>query len=141
MIRIGKYLGWTVVVLLCLLMVAYLTLQIPYVQTKITQSIVKSLTKDIDADVNIGDVNIRFFNRVTVKDFSIVSKDTLVSARLLDAQISLRGLLDKRRTVNSLMLSDGVFNLIYETDSTMNLDRIFPSSDKKEEEKESTLEL
>ncbi|MBQ6310593.1 MAG: translocation/assembly module TamB domain-containing protein [Bacteroidales bacterium] len=141
MIRILKYLGWVLLVILCLLMLAYLTLQIPYVQTKIAQSVVKSLTKDIDADVNIGDVNIRFFNKVVIKDFSIVSKDTLVSAGELEAQVSLRGLLDKRHTINSLSVKDGVFNLIYETESTLNIDRIFPASDKPKEKKESTLDI
>ncbi|MBR5074461.1 MAG: translocation/assembly module TamB domain-containing protein [Bacteroidales bacterium] len=141
MIRILKYLGWVLLVILCLVMLAYLTLQIPYVQTKLAQSVVKSLTKDIDADVNIGEVNIRFFNKVVVKDFSIVSKDTLLSAGELEAGISLRGLLDKNRTVKSLKVTDGVFNLIYETDSTLNIDRIFPASDKNEDKGKSSLDL
>lgn len=141
MIKAVKYLGWILLVLLCILMVAYLALQIPYVQTKITQSVVKSLTKDINADVNIGEVNIRFFNKVVVKDFSIVSKDTLLSARELEAGISLRGLLDKNKTVNSLKVSDGVFNLIYETDSTLNIDRIFPVTEKKEDKGKSNFEI
>ena len=141
MIRILKYLGWVLLVVLCLVMLAYLTLQIPYVQTKLVQSAVKSLTKDLDADVNIGDVNIRFFNKVVIKDFSIVSKDTLLSIGEVEAGISLRGLLDKKHTFNSLKVKDGVFNLIYETDSTLNIDRIFPTSDTPKEKKESTLEL
>lgn len=141
MIKIAKYLGWILLVIFCLMMLAYLTLQIPYVQTRLAHSVVKSLTKNIDAEVNIGDVNIRFFNKVVVKDFSIVSKDTLLSAGEVEAGISLRGLLNKNRTVNSIKIKDGVFNLIYETDSTLNIDRIFPAPDKKEDKEKSTLDL
>ena len=141
MIKIAKYLGWILLVIFCLVMLAYLTLQIPYVQTRLAHSVVKSLTKNIDAEVNIGDVNIRFFNKVVVKDFSIVSKDTLLGAGEVEAGISLRGLLNKNRTVNSIKIKDGVFNLIYETDSTLNIDRIFPAPDKKEDKEKSILDL
>ena len=46
MIKIAKYLGWILLVIFCLVMLAYLTLQIPYVQTRLAHSVVKSLTKN-----------------------------------------------------------------------------------------------
>lgn len=127
--KIGKYIGWVLVALLCVVMTLYLVIQIPYVQTRICKYVLAELTKNIDADITVSDVSIRFFNRVHVDDFAIVSKDTLVYAKELDARFSLRGLLDKSKSVKSLAIRDGVFNLIGETDSTLNIDRIFPPSD------------
>lgn len=129
MTKIGKYIGWFLVGLLCLVMTAYLVIQIPYVQTRLSQYVIGKLTKGIDADITVGSLNIRFFNRIHVEDFAIVSGDTLVAAKDIDARFSLRGLLDPGKSISSISVSDGVFNLINETDSTTNLDRIFPPSE------------
>ena len=126
--KIGKYIGWVVMALLCVVMTCYLVIQIPYVQTRICKYALQKLTKGIDAEITVSDVSIRFFNRLNLKDFAIVSGDTLVCAKEIDAKFSLRGLLDKSKTFKSLTVRDGVFNLIAETDSTYNIDRIFPPS-------------
>ena len=130
MIKVGKYIIWILMGLLCLILSLYLVIQIPYVQTRIGSMAVAALTKNIDAEINVGDIDIRFFNRLHLTNFSIVSKDTLVAAKDLEATFSLRGLLDKQKRITSVTISDGVFNLISETDSTTNLNRIFPPSNK-----------
>ncbi len=127
--KIGKILGWTLIVLGCILMTAYLIVQIPYVQTKLSKYVLEKFTNSIDADITLSKVEVRFFNRLHVEDFAIISGDTLVYAKDLDARFSLRGLLDKSKALKSVSVSNGVFKLISETDSTTNLSRIFPPSD------------
>lgn len=126
--KIGKYIGWFLLGLLCLVMTLYLVIQIPFVQTRISKYALKKLTQNIPAEFSVGNVNIHFFNRLHIEDFAIVSKDTLISIRNVDARFSLRGLLDKSKAIKSLDIDDGVFNLIFETDSSTNIDRIFPPS-------------
>src|SRR5574344_627999 len=136
--------GWIIVGLVSLQIMAYILLQIPAVQTWVAHRIVSSLTKDIHGKVNVEKVYIVFFNKVLAKNFSIVStdrtplldslkknyhqSDTLVAANEVVATFKLSGLLGKTISLRSLKIKGGVFNLQDETDLTNNIDRIFPTT-------------
>jgi hypothetical protein len=138
--------GWVIVGLVSLQIMAYILLQIPAVQTWTAHKIVKSLTKDIHGKVNVDKVYIVFFNKVLAKNFSIVStdrtplldslkknfhqSDTLVAANDVVVTFKLSGLLTKNISIRSIKVEGGVFNLQDETENTNNLDRIFPSTGK-----------
>ena len=144
--RAMNIIGWIVVGLVSLQIMAYILLQIPAVQTWTAHKIVKSLTKDINGKVNVERVYIVFFNKVLAKNFSIVStdrtplldslkknyhqSDTLVAAGDVVVTFNLSGLLSKNIKIRSVKIEGGVFNLQDETKETNNLDRIFPSSGK-----------
>jgi len=138
--------GWIIVGLVSLQIMAYILLQIPAVQTWVARRVVSSLTKDVHGKVNVEQVYVVFFNRVLAKNFSIVStdrtplldslkknyhqSDTLVSADEVVATFKLSGLLSKTISLRSLKIKGGVFNLQDETVHTNNLDRIFHTTTK-----------
>lgn len=128
--RTLKYIGWVISGLIALVLILYLLFQIPLFQTWAGKKALAILTKDIDAQIDVSRVKIVFFNKLEIDDFSIVSQDTLVYAKSANARLSLKGLLSKQLSINSVKVSDGVFNLIKESDSTTNLSRIFPPKEK-----------
>ncbi len=117
-------------------------LQFPAVQTSIAKSVTKELSKSINGRINIGKVYIVFFNKVILKDISIISddrtplldslyshygqSDTLLSCNKLSVSLSTKDLLKLKLKLNHIALESGVFNLQNEGGSGYtNLSRIF----------------
>ncbi len=120
---------------------AYLALQIPVLQTYAAKKAAGSLSGSLGAEVSIGKVYYIFFDQLIAKDISIVSngKDTLLSAQKISLRIDPRQFISgKKLRFGHIRLEKGEFNIIHESDSTTNLDRIFGSgkiSDKDSTEK------
>lgn len=137
-----------------LLLLFCLLLQSHAVQTKVTNAIVGKAAKDVTGKIHIGKVRIKFFNRLTLEDVSIVSdddseelrkvyaeygySDTLCAVKSATATFSLRSLLAKEIRLNSLTVDGGVFHLQAEKDGQMNVERIFGSAPKKDKPESNT---
>lgn len=106
---------------------AYLTLQIPSFQTFAAKKAASSISKSLGAEVSIGKVYYIFFNRLIANDLTILYSptDTLVNSSKISVHINTADLLRGKFRFKYINLYDGVFNLVNETDSTTNIDRIF----------------
>jgi len=129
------------VLLVSLQVASLIALQFPAMQTMIGKVVVDKLSDNIDGKISIGNVYIVFFNRLIVKDISIVStdksplldslklnygqSDTLVACKKLSVTLDPVNLLKLNLKLNTISLSDGVFNLQNEEERLTNLDRIF----------------
>lgn len=127
--------------LISLQVACFIVLQIPAVQTYIGKKAVASVSDKINGKVSVGNVYIVFFNKVIVKDISIVStektplldslkanynqSDTLLACRKLSLTLNPAELLKLKLKLNTISLNGGVFNLQTEQDKYTNLDRIF----------------
>lgn len=128
----------------------YIALQFPGVQTRIVKGVINSLQENINGKINIDKIYIIFFNRVILKNVSIVStdtsplldslktfhhqSDTLVSCEKISVSISPAELLKLNFRLTSLNLENGVFNLQNEAEGSSNLSRIFRSKNKKQKD-------
>ena len=135
-----KYIGRIIITLVALVLLLYLVMQLPAVQTWSANKIATLLTKNTGADIKIKALNIKFFNRLYAEDVSVVMKDTLAAVNKMEAKFSLRGLLSETIRLRSLKLNGGKFYLINDTDSTTNLSRFLSllSKDKNKEAKSNT---
>lgn len=107
---------------------AYVAMQVPAMQTWAAGRAAKVLSDRLDTEVSIGKVYYLFFNKLILKDVHVMytQQDTLMNCKKLSVSISAGDLIrSSRLTLNKVHLYDGVFNLVNETDSTTNLQRIF----------------
>ena len=118
-----------------------IVLQFPKVQTSITQSVVASVSNNLDGEISVGKVYYLFFNKLIVKDISITEKeltpyldslkhafnhsDTLVAVDKLSINIDVKQLFKGNLKLNKIVVDGGVFNLQNEKNRRSNLDRIF----------------
>ena len=94
------------------------------------------LSDKLNTAVQVGRVHFIFFDRVIVNDLLVMSNesDTLLSAHKLSTRFKLRDILADRLHFSYVNLSDGVFNLANESDSTTNLSRILAGISRGEED-------
>ncbi|MFA7135286.1 MAG: hypothetical protein WC125_05425 [Bacteroidales bacterium] len=113
---------------------AYLTLQIPSFQTLAAKKAAASISKSLGTEVTIGKVYYIFFNKLIANDLTILysQTDTLVNSSKISVNINTAELLRGKLRLKYINLYNGVFNLVNETDSTTNVDRIFSSSETNE---------
>ena len=116
---------------------AYLALQIPSFQTKAAQKAATSISKSLGAKVSIGRVYYVFFNKLIATNLTILysDKDTLINSSKISVTINSSELLRGKLKLNDVNLYNGVFNLINETDSTTNIDRIFGNNSNNKKDK------
>ncbi|MBP5228741.1 MAG: translocation/assembly module TamB [Bacteroidales bacterium] len=131
-----KYIGRLFITLVALVLLLYLVIQLPAVQTWSANKIAAMLTKNTGADIKIKALNIKFFNRFYAEDVSVVMGDTLAVINQMEAKFSLKGLLSENLRLRSLKLNKGKIYIVNDTDSTTNLSR-FLSIFKKEKKEES----
>lgn len=126
----------------------YIALQFPAVQTRLVKSIIASVEDNINGKINIDRIYIIFFNRIILRDVTIVSteksplldslktfhhqSDTLLSCSKLSVGFSATDLLRLNLKLTSVKLEKGAFNLQSEGDSSTNFDRIFKSKNPKQ---------
>lgn len=132
----------TLLVLISVQVAVYIALQFPATQTFIIQKIVNAASANINGKINIGKVYIVFFNKIILKDISIVSddksplldslkrnfnqSDTLLSCKKLSVSIHTANLLKMQINLKSVNIESGVFNLQNEGGvGNTNLSRIF----------------
>ncbi|MEG0890741.1 MAG: hypothetical protein RSF01_02520 [Bacteroidales bacterium] len=128
----------------------YIALQFPPLQTWLAKQIISSVQSNINGKINIDKVYIIFFNKIILKNVSIVStassaqldslkkfynqSDTLVSCEKISLGLSASDLFKLKIKLTSINLQNGVFNLQNEGDSTTNLSRIFSSKTPKQKD-------
>ena len=116
-------------------------LQFPGVQTLVAQKVAGSVSDKIDGKLSLGNVYFVFFNRLIVKDISIVStsdtplldslrisscySDTLLRCDKLSVTFDVQNLLKGQFKLNTIIINGGEFNLQTEENRRTNLDRIF----------------
>ena len=136
-----KYIGRVLITLVALVLLLYLVMQLPAVQTWSANKIATLLTKNTGADIKIKALNIKFFNRLYAEDVSVVMGDTLAVVNQMEAKFSLKGLLSESLRLRSLKLNKGKFYIVNDTDSTTNLSRflaIFKKDNNKEKKESDT---
>lgn len=138
-----------------LLLLLCLLLQSHAVQTKVANAIVGKASESVAGRIHIGKVRIKFFNRLSLEDVSIVSdddseelrniyteygySDTLCAVKSATATFSLKSLLAKEVRINSLTIDGGVFHLQAEKDGQMNVERILGGGPKKDKPESNTV--
>ena len=129
------------VLLVSLQVAALIVLQFPSVQTRIGQKVVRSVSENINGKLSVGNIYFVFFNRIIINDISLVStdrtplldslkanygqSDTLLACRKLSVTLNPVNLIKLNLKLNTVTLTDGVFNLQNEENRMTNLDRIF----------------
>ena len=144
-----------IIFIVTLQVTCYIVLQVPAVQTFAVKKIVNVLEKKINGDINIEKIYFIFFNKIILKNVSIVSNvssiqldslkqlrgynDTLLVCQKLSIGFSPRELLKKNIKLNSVSLNRGMFNIQNEAMSLdgpneTNLKRIFGTNPNKEKD-------
>jgi hypothetical protein len=126
----GKFLRRSVKYLIMLAGVAimvptmlFLLLQLPSVQTAIVRKLTNYLSGRLDADISVGRVSYRFFNRISLANVLFLDRnnDTLLYADKLTAGIRKIGLKDKKFRLGRVTVDNPEFNLITDSAGQMNL--------------------
>ena len=140
-----KILGFTLIGIITLILIALIAIRIPSVQKYLVNKALTSLEKSINGDIEIKDINIKFFKGVEITDLSIISPqsdaalkefkklhnqdDTLLRVEKLNLFFSLKSLLNDKITLSHLKIKGGVFNLYQEDPKLSNVDKIFPKNE------------
>ena len=120
-----RIVGWTLVVLLLLLVAAGVAVQSPTIQTAIGRRIATLLQEKTDADLRIGMISFRPFNAITLTDVLVIDQDPRVPgadtvARIgsLNMKFTLWGLLSGNAAhVSHAKLRDARVCVVIEPDS------------------------
>jgi hypothetical protein len=85
-----KFLGWTTGILVILLVAAYFAFRSPAVQTWVCQKLGNYLADELDTEITIGGVDIKFFTSVELEDIYVEDQhgDTLLDASSLVVNLS-----------------------------------------------------
>ena len=99
----------------------WLLIQTPYVQNRLVDNVLKTISKNLNTNISIGSVNFSLFNKFAIKDVLIRdrSKDTLLHAGQIRLNISDWFFLKKNISVNYASLEDVYINT-YRKDSIWN---------------------
>lgn len=124
--KIKKIIFRTLLGLLLLLLVLFIALTLPSVQTRVAQYFVKSINEDFGIHIAIDEVQLTLFGGVKLKEVLIVDhhKDTLIYTKRINTTIlEARQLLDGDLMFGNLSLNGVLFNLkTYKNEKKTNLD-------------------
>ncbi|MFK8005587.1 MAG: translocation/assembly module TamB domain-containing protein [Saprospiraceae bacterium] len=117
-----KFLGITALVLVILFLLVFFLIRIPTVQTWLVQKATSSLSETLQTKVEIKAVDIEFFKTAVLEEIYIEdkSKDTLLFAQQLKADIGVFSIFQKEIFLNKIQLQGGNIQL-----SRDNLDSLF----------------
>ena len=95
--KTARILGFALVVLLLLLIVATIAIQFPVVQNSLVKTYTKRLSRQLNSDVHIGSIDLKFFDKLQVNDFRIISpeNDTILIGDKLVMDYNLQAILGK----------------------------------------------
>ena len=154
-----KITRWVLMAIVLVLLAGVVAIQSPKVQTALGRRAVAMLQGRLDGDIIFGEVSVRPFDAVVLKDVVILDRhpfeeeglprqDTLLRAGDLSARFSLKGIIRSNTlSVTRLNLEHAAFNLVIEPrsdrpGSQTNLQRVFQlTSDPDKPKKESTFSL
>ena len=152
-----RVLLWIVASFLALQLLLFALLQIPAVQTWLTERVVSTLSGNISGEIEIGRIHYKIFNTLTVEEVAILSNerselldslkehyhqtDTLLYVKRLDATLNIWDLFDNKLSFKEIALKGGAFNLQTEEGKSTNLERILnlEKSEAKRDKKPSKL--
>lgn len=151
--KIAKILWPVFVVIAVILISAVIAVQTPMVQGRIVRAVEERFFSKLDGDVSFSKIHFRPFNAIVIRDLAIVDKnpqipseaamehfreehgpdyeyvpyDTLMRAKYIVAEFSLKGLLKKEGIhLKRALVRDGRVNIVVEQQDTItNLQRIF----------------
>lgn len=121
--RVGKIVGYTIVGLLLLSLLAILAIQFPAVQTWATAKVTEAFTDQLKTEVRVGGVDIDFFKTAVLEDIFIADQrgDTLLAAQRLGVDIGIFDLFESEIFLNKIKLEKATVRLLRsETDSVFN---------------------
>ena len=124
--------------------------QFPKVQTWLAHKAVNSFSDNIDGELQVGKVYYVFFNKLIIKDISIIStdkspyldslksergySDTLLFVDKLSVNLHIADFIKGQIKLDKIVVDGGEFNLQSEADRRSNLDRIFKLEKNKEKD-------
>lgn len=123
-------------------MLTGITVNIPAVQTRLAKKVVSILSEKIGVKVEVDKVQVRFFDRVRLKEFYIEDfhQDTLAYVPDLDVSLSMLSVFNNKLTIKDVDLNNSVIRLRkYEGENKLNLSQVIDKlkpDDKKDETKE-----
>ena len=108
--KIFKVFAWIIGSVIVLLIAVALLIQIPSVQTWITNKAVSSVEKKIGTDVSLGGVRIAFPKNIVLEDIYLEDQegDTLLYAGKLTVDTDLWGLMNNEIELNRIALENSV---------------------------------
>lgn len=155
--KVLKILGFILIGIISLFLIAMILIRIPTVQRWILDKSIASIEKSINGKINVGGLDISFFDNIVINDFSITSNnyseqieefkrlnnqnDTLVKIDRLNIAFSLGDILKKNTSISLVDIDGGVFNLHQETENETNIDRIFSNNKKEKDSNKSDFSL
>lgn len=130
LVKTAKVLGWVLLALLVLFLIAALALRSPSVQTWAVGKVTKILSEQLKTEVRVGEVDIEFFKTAVLRNIFIADqqKDTLLLAQALKINIGLLDLFGSEIYLNSAEINgarvklyrnaaDSVFNYQFIVDA------------------------
>lgn len=129
------------IVLGLLPVLAYISLQVPWIQTNAARIAVDKVAPFIDGKVSLKKLTIIFYNRVILEGISIEGEngDTLANIGKIAINVSTSSLLRGNYKLNRVSISDGMFVFAQEGDKQSNISRIFKLNNKVKKEKKGNI--
>jgi len=112
-LKIGRFLGISAIVLLLLFLLIYVLIQQPKVQTWVVKKVTTTLSERLETPVKIDKVDIEFFKTAVLEGIYMEdnNSDTLLYAEQLTIDIGLFALFQKKIAIDKIQLKQGVVNL------------------------------
>lgn len=106
--KIGKVFAWFFAGLFALFLLVWLLIQVPAIQTWLVGKVTDNLSKNLQTELRVERVNIRFFKTLLLENIYIEDrqKDTLLFAEELSANIGLFDLFQSEIYINDIGLKN-----------------------------------
>ena len=124
--RLLRYMGRALLALIAVLVLLWVLIQLPPVQTALVRYITGTLTDGSDFTIDVGHVDVRFPLELVLRDVTVIeaATDTLITSRELSLQGVELALAENRFAAHRVELIQPVFKLhVAEGASSSNLDR------------------
>ena len=114
-----KIAGWTIGILLLLVVALPLSLYIPWVQNVVKDFACEYASKKTGMDISVGRILVKFPLDVSVDDVLIIDQqgDTMLQAGNLTADIAFKPLLDKQVVIDGVHLKQGRYAMTTDDES------------------------
>ena len=126
--KITRFIFWFVVALLSLLVLVFLLIQLPFVQSRITAEVEKIAQSTLGTDVGIGNLNLQFPRRIEVDDVYLngPAGDSIARLGHLGIGVDMWALLRSTVSIREVEI-DGVYAHVVTTDSSSNIQFLLDS--------------
>lgn len=120
------FLGWTIGIIILLVLLLLITIQIPYIQNFAKDQAVAFLEEKIKTKVSIENLSIKFPNDIELTNvyFEQQNGDTLLFGEKLKVDISLFEILDNKIEINDISLNGVVAKIEKDSQDKFNFDYI-----------------